>query len=254
MLHGRVSPGGRQDPGLRFLYTSGAEPASAAATNATPASTTPSESTGFPADQGNARSTRGPAACHPGIHRGGQRWRRRYQLPAPFPRILRRGVLASPGGLEWRRGGGGAGGQGLLAEAHWAGAAANLGEMEGALAQLEKVLEGAVYLQEASYAGVASAARHGRTLQEQEKLIKSLESELAEAVAAAAEAHEQKRAAEMETRRMAARVADLAKELENTSHVFKLHVEELTSMQAALRKKDEEISELQTIIDAIRSD
>ncbi|URD71944.1 hypothetical protein MUK42_25843 [Musa troglodytarum] len=85
--------------------------------------------------------------------------------------------------------------------------------------------------------------------------VEALERELDAAIAAAARARTEKRQAEAAQRAAELRAKDLTRELENTTKVFKLHMEELRSQKEEISKKQSEIKVLEaTVLKLSRND
>ncbi|GJN36657.1 hypothetical protein PR202_gb25537 [Eleusine coracana subsp. coracana] len=78
--------------------------------------------------------------------------------------------------------------------------------------------------------------------------VQSLERELDAAISAAARARTEKRQAEAAQRAAELRAQEVTKELENTSKVFALHMEELRLKQEEIAKKESDIKVLEAII------
>eukprot|EP01018_Ginkgo_biloba_P036154 Gb_28299 [translate_table: standard] len=84
-----------------------------------------------------------------------------------------------------------------------------------------------------------------------ERRVKTLERELDAAITAAARARAEKRQAEAAQRAAETRTQEVLRELEDTTKVFKLHMEELRAKQEEIGKKDGEIKVLQAIIQTL---
>ncbi|XP_057803029.1 uncharacterized protein LOC131018315 isoform X2 [Salvia miltiorrhiza] len=81
-----------------------------------------------------------------------------------------------------------------------------------------------------------------------EQRVETLEKELDAAISAAARARTEKRHAESAQKAAELRAVEITKELENTSKVFELHMEELRVKQHEISKRDKEIKLLEAII------
>uniref|UniRef100_M4F9K4 Uncharacterized protein n=1 Tax=Brassica campestris TaxID=3711 RepID=M4F9K4_BRACM len=84
-----------------------------------------------------------------------------------------------------------------------------------------------------------------------EQRVQTLERELDAAITAAAHARSEKRQAESSQKAAESRAHEVTKELENTTKVFKLHMEELRGMQEQISKRDNEIKLLEAIIQTL---
>ncbi|RZR88315.1 hypothetical protein BHM03_00015870 [Ensete ventricosum] len=88
-----------------------------------------------------------------------------------------------------------------------------------------------------------------------EQRVEALERELDAAIAAAARARTEKRQAEAAQRAAELCAKDLSRELENTTKVFKLHMEELRFQKEEISKKQSEIKVLEaTVLTLSRND
>ncbi|KAG6417415.1 hypothetical protein SASPL_119573 [Salvia splendens] len=81
-----------------------------------------------------------------------------------------------------------------------------------------------------------------------EQRVETLEKELDASISAAARARNEKRQAESAQKAAELRSIEITKELENTSKVFELHMEELCAKQQEISKRDKEIKLLEAII------
>ncbi|KAK9089735.1 hypothetical protein Scep_028817 [Stephania cephalantha] len=131
----------------------------------------------------------------------------------------------------------------------WGAAILNLSEMGTNLDSLQKVLmKKAVFVDEETYAKASLSSQQARTIKVLEQRVNSLEKELDAAISAAARARSEKRQAEAAQRAAELRALEVTKELENTSKVFELHMEELRAKQDEISKRDSDIKVLEAII------
>ncbi|URD96949.1 hypothetical protein MUK42_31999 [Musa troglodytarum] len=144
------------------------------------------------------------------------------------------------------KGGGGSGGE------RWKAAIMNLSEMGANLDATQKLLaKKAVFVDEETFAKASLISEQARTIKVLEHRVEALEKELDAAIAAAARARSDKRQAEAAQRAAELHAQDLTRELENTTNVFKLHMEELRSQKEEISKKESEIKLLEAIIQTI---
>ncbi|KAL3696333.1 hypothetical protein R1sor_010409 [Riccia sorocarpa] len=137
----------------------------------------------------------------------------------------------------------------------WTAALSNLVEIGNSIGVLEDLLLGkAVYVDEDAFAQASAQSQQFRAVKAQERRIRDLEKELDAAVTASRLARVEKREAENLHRQAEARSQEVLRELEDTSQVFKLHMEELRLKQAEVEKKDADIKVLQAIIDTMRTE
>ncbi|ERN07564.1 uncharacterized protein LOC18435789 isoform X1 [Amborella trichopoda] len=134
----------------------------------------------------------------------------------------------------------------------WKAALVNVGEMSATLDSLQKLLlTKAVYLDEEAFAQASINADQTRTIKALEQRVATLEKELDSAITAAARARSEKRLAEAGQRAAELRAQEVMRELENTSQVFKLHMEELRLKQEEISKRDSDIKVLEAIIQTL---
>ncbi|CAN6470208.1 unnamed protein product [Victoria cruziana] len=134
----------------------------------------------------------------------------------------------------------------------WKAAIVNLSEMETTLGSLQKMLvKKAVFVDDDSFAQATLVADQGRAIKALEQRVETLERELDAAITAAARARAEKRQAEAGQRAAELHGQELTKELENTTKVFELHMEELMAKQEMIARKDEEIKVLEAIIQTL---
>ncbi|CAI9104015.1 OLC1v1002620C2 [Oldenlandia corymbosa var. corymbosa] len=88
-------------------------------------------------------------------------------------------------------------------------------------------------------------------LQLLEQRVETLERELDAAISAAARARNEKRQAEAAQKAAELRSLEVTKELENTTKVFELHMEELRAKQEEISKRDHDIKLLEAIIQTL---
>ncbi|GFY90139.1 hypothetical protein Acr_07g0003360 [Actinidia rufa] len=119
----------------------------------------------------------------------------------------------------------------------WSAAIVNLSEMATNLESLQKLLvKKAVYVDEETFAKA------------------SLSSEPSPNYQAAARARSEKRQAEAAQKAAELRAQEITRELENTTKVFELHMEELRAKQDEISKRDKEIKLLEAIIQTLGED
>ncbi|CAL9754814.1 unnamed protein product [Musa acuminata subsp. burmannicoides] len=144
------------------------------------------------------------------------------------------------------KGGGGSGGE------RWKAAIMNLSEMGANLDAMQKLMaKKAVFVDEDTFVKASLISEQARTIKVLEHRVEALEKELDAAIAAAARARSDKRQAEAAQRAAELHAQDLTRELENTTNVFKLHMEELRSQKEEISKKESEIKLLEAIIQTI---
>ncbi|KAL5834320.1 hypothetical protein ACOSQ3_013896 [Xanthoceras sorbifolium] len=108
------------------------------------------------------------------------------------------------------------------------------------LDSLQKLLlRKAVFVDEDTFAKASLSSEQARTIKVLEQRVENLERELDAAIGATAHAPAELRAQEV------------TKELENTTKVFELHMEELRAKQQEISKRDEEIKLLEAIIQTL---
>ncbi|KAG9140650.1 hypothetical protein Leryth_006857 [Lithospermum erythrorhizon] len=143
----------------------------------------------------------------------------------------------------------------------WRTALANLTETASNLDSLENLLlKKSVFVDDQSFSRAQLCTQQARTIKEPcsfirngdqealEQRVELLEREVDAAISAAAHARTEKRQAEAVQKAAELRVQQLNKELENTSKVFGLHMEELRAKQEEIYKRDKEIKLLEAII------
>lgn len=131
----------------------------------------------------------------------------------------------------------------------WRGAITNLTEMSSNLDSLQKLLlKKAVFVDEETFAKASLSSEQARSIKVLEQRVETLERELDASIAAAAHARSDKRQAEALQKAAELRAQEVTKELENTTKVFELHMEELRAKQQEIAKRDEEIKLLEAII------
>ncbi|EFJ17584.1 hypothetical protein SELMODRAFT_114499 [Selaginella moellendorffii] len=131
----------------------------------------------------------------------------------------------------------------------WSAALSNVSQIGGVVESLSGLLlHKAVYMDEEAFGHAASNARQSRNAVAQERRIRALEKELDSAIAAARQARVEKKRAESLQRAAEAHCQEVLQELENTTKVFKLHLEEFRKKEEDLTRKDSEIQVLKAII------
>ncbi|KAG8639747.1 hypothetical protein MANES_14G166201v8 [Manihot esculenta] len=137
-------------------------------------------------------------------------------------------------------------------EERWKGAIANLTEMASNLDSLQKLLvKKAVFVDEETFAKASLSSEQARTIKVLEQRVETLERELDAAISAAARARSEKRQAEAAQKAAELRAQEITRELENTTKVFQLHMEELRAKQDEISKRDNEIKLLEAIIQTL---
>ncbi|GAB4838461.1 hypothetical protein Ancab_028005 [Ancistrocladus abbreviatus] len=134
----------------------------------------------------------------------------------------------------------------------WNAAIANLTEMSANLESLQKfLLKKAVFVDEETFSKASLAAEQARTIKVLEQRVETLERELDAAITAAAHARSEKRQAEAAQKAAELRTQEITKELENTTKVFELHLDELRTKQEEITKRDDDIKLLEAIIQTL---
>ncbi|CAA2987435.1 Hypothetical predicted protein [Olea europaea subsp. europaea] len=134
----------------------------------------------------------------------------------------------------------------------WTAAISNLTEMASNLESLQKLLTTkAVYVDDETFARASLTSEQARTIKVLEQRVETLERELDSAISAAAHARSEKRQAEAAKKASELRAQEITRELENTTKVFELHMEELRAKQDEISKRDKEIKLLEAIIQTI---
>ncbi|GAV65352.1 hypothetical protein CFOL_v3_08867 [Cephalotus follicularis] len=137
-------------------------------------------------------------------------------------------------------------------EERWKGAIANLTEMATNLDSLHKLLlKKAVFVDDDTFAKASLSSDQARTIKVLEQRVETLERELDAAITAAARSRSEKRQAETRQKAAELRAQEVTKELENTTKVFELHMEELRAKQDEISKRDKEIKLLEAIIQTL---
>ncbi|XP_028753172.1 uncharacterized protein LOC114712797 [Neltuma alba] len=134
----------------------------------------------------------------------------------------------------------------------WSGAITNLTEMASNLESLQKLLlKKAVFVDDETFAKASLTAEQARTIKVLEQRVETLERELDAAITAAAHARSEKRQAEAAKKAAELRAQEVTKELENTTRVFGLHMEELRAKQEEISKRDKDIKLLEGVIQSL---
>ncbi|GLT76395.1 hypothetical protein SLA2020_480580 [Shorea laevis] len=142
--------------------------------------------------------------------------------------------------------------KGKGSEERWSGAIANLTEMASNLDSLQKLLlKKAVFVDEETFAKASLTSEQARTIKVLEQRVEMLERELDAAISAAARARAEKRQAEAGQKAAELRAQEVTRELENTTKIFELHMEELRAKQEEITKRDNEIKLLEAIIQTL---
>ncbi|MCO5586464.1 hypothetical protein L7F22_040404 [Adiantum nelumboides] len=135
----------------------------------------------------------------------------------------------------------------------WNAAIANMGEIQNGVDMLQRLLlKQTIYKDEEAFSLASSNANQARHIMAQERRIRALEKELDAAIASAGLARAEKRLAEIAQRAAEIRAQEVLQELDNTTQVFKLHMEELRAKQEELLIKDKEVKALKAIVDELR--
>lgn len=157
------------------------------------------------------------------------------------------GSKSDAGGEHYYQVDGGAGGL-----ERWNASISNMGEIQNGVDMLQRLLlKQTVYKDEEAFAQVSSNANQARHIMAQERRIRALEKELDAAIASAGLARAEKRLAEVAQRTAETRTQEVLQELDNTTQVFKLHMEELRAKQEEVVKKDAEIKALQAMVEEL---
>eukprot|EP00252_Welwitschia_mirabilis_P027287 TRINITY_DN9326_c0_g1_i1.p1 TRINITY_DN9326_c0_g1~~TRINITY_DN9326_c0_g1_i1.p1 ORF type:complete len:166 (+),score=45.08 TRINITY_DN9326_c0_g1_i1:155-652(+) len=134
----------------------------------------------------------------------------------------------------------------------WNAALNNLQDISSTVQSLESLLiDKAVYVDEEAFAQASVNSIRTRTIQGLERRVRTLERELDAAITASAHARAEKRRSEAAQRAAEARTQEVLRELENTTNVFKLHMEELRAMHEEIAKRDNDIQVLKAIIETL---
>ncbi|XP_061350386.1 uncharacterized protein LOC133295561 [Gastrolobium bilobum] len=134
----------------------------------------------------------------------------------------------------------------------WSGAMTNLTEMGSNLESLQKLLlTKAVFVDDDTFSKASLTAEQARTIKVLEQRVETLERELDAAITAAARARSEKRQAEASQKAAELRSQEVTTELENTTKVFELHMEELRAKQEEIAKRDNDIKLLEAIIQTL---
>ncbi|KAF5786669.1 hypothetical protein HanPI659440_Chr10g0381681 [Helianthus annuus] len=134
----------------------------------------------------------------------------------------------------------------------WSAAIANLSDISNDLHSLHNILNSkAVYVDQDSFNKASLTSDQARTIKVLEQRVETLERELDAAISAAARARTEKRQAEAGQKAAELRAQEITKELENTTKVFELHMEELRAKQDEIAKRDNEIKLLEAIIQTL---
>ncbi|KAK8636565.1 hypothetical protein V6N13_124310 [Hibiscus sabdariffa] len=142
--------------------------------------------------------------------------------------------------------------KGKASEERWTGALANLSEMASNLDSLQKLLlKKAVFVDQDTFSKASLTSEQARTIKVLEQRVETLEREVDAAITAAARARSEKRQAEAAQKAAELRALEVTKELENTTKVFELHMEELRAKQEEISKRDKEIKLLEAIIQTL---
>ncbi|KAL1831767.1 hypothetical protein DCAR_0101776 [Daucus carota subsp. sativus] len=134
----------------------------------------------------------------------------------------------------------------------WNAAMANINGMSNNLQSLQNLLlHKAVYVDDDSFFKASLTSEQARTIKILEQRVENLERELDAAISASARARTEKRQAEAGQKAAELRAQEITRELENTTKVFELHMEELRAKQEEISKRDKEIKLLEAIIQTL---
>ncbi|KAD6795399.1 hypothetical protein R6Q59_020697 [Mikania micrantha] len=134
----------------------------------------------------------------------------------------------------------------------WSAAIVNLSEISNNLDSLHNLLNNkAVFVDDETFNKASLTSDQARTIKVLEQRVETLERELDAAISAAARARTEKRQAEAGQKAAELRAQEITKELENTTKVFELHMEELRAKQDEIAKRDNEIKLLEAIIQTL---
>ncbi|CAM8987953.1 unnamed protein product [Rhodiola kirilowii] len=134
----------------------------------------------------------------------------------------------------------------------WNGAIENLTEMNSNLESLQKLLlKKAVFVDDETFNKASLTSDQARTIKVLQQRVETLERELDAAISAAARARSEKRQAEASQKAAELRALEVTRELENSTKVFQLHMEELRAKQEEISKRDSEIKVLEAIIQTL---
>ncbi|KAL8116654.1 uncharacterized protein LOC141668987 [Apium graveolens] len=134
----------------------------------------------------------------------------------------------------------------------WNAAMANINGMSNNLQSLQNLLlNKAVYVDDDTFFKASLTSQQARTIKTLEQRVENLERELDAAISASARARTEKRQAEAGQKAAELRAQEITRELENTTKVFELHMEELRAKQEEIYKRDKEIKLLEAIIQTL---
>ncbi|KAK4757528.1 hypothetical protein SAY87_018829 [Trapa incisa] len=134
----------------------------------------------------------------------------------------------------------------------WTASITNLTEMYSNLESLQRLLlKKAVFVDEETFARASLTSEQARAIKVLQQRVETLERELDAAITAAAHARTEKRQAEASQKAAELRAQEVTRELENTTKVFELHMEELRTKQEEIAKRDEDIKLLEAIIQTL---
>ncbi|XP_062077145.1 uncharacterized protein LOC133782020 [Humulus lupulus] len=134
----------------------------------------------------------------------------------------------------------------------WNGAITNLTELSSNLDSLQKLLfKKAVFVDDETFAKASLTSEQARTIKALDQRVESLERDLDAAIVAASRARKEKQAAEAAQKAAELRAQEVTKELENTTKVFELHMEELRAKQEEIYQRDKDIKVLEAIIQTL---
>lgn len=134
----------------------------------------------------------------------------------------------------------------------WRDAILNLSEAGSNIDSLQKlVMKKAVFVDDDTYVKASVASEQARIIKSLEKRVENLERELDAAISAAARARVETRKSEAAQKKAELHAQEVTKELENTTKVFKLHMEELRAKEEVISRKDNEIKVLESIIQTV---
>nr|KAJ0195362.1 hypothetical protein LSAT_V11C700373510 [Lactuca sativa] len=131
----------------------------------------------------------------------------------------------------------------------WNSAISNLTDLSHNLTSIETLLlKSAVYVDPNTYNRSSLTSEQARTIKILEQRVETLEREVDAVISASAHARIEKREAEAGQKAAELQAKEMIKELENTTKVFELHMEELRTKEEEISKRDKEIKLLKTVV------
>nr|XP_043622841.1 uncharacterized protein LOC122594456 [Erigeron canadensis] len=137
-------------------------------------------------------------------------------------------------------------------KSRWNAAISNVTQISNNLNSIQnQLINKAVYVDPLTFNKASFISQQAHTIKVIEQRVKTLERELDVAISDAAHARTEKRQAEAGQKAAELRVKEMIMELENTTNVFKLHMEELRAKQEEISKRDKEIKLLKTVVQTL---